>query len=56
MIAHRLSTVRSADRILVLDSGRVVAQGRHERLVRTSALYARLAQQLSAPKLLEQAS
>jgi ATP-binding cassette, subfamily B, bacterial len=56
VIAHRLSTVRSADRILVLDRGRVVAQGRHERLVRVSALYARLAQQLSAPKLLEQAS
>jgi ATP-binding cassette, subfamily B, bacterial len=56
VIAHRLSTVRAADRILVLERGRVAAQGRHDQLVRTSPLYARLAQQLSAPKLLEQAS
>ena len=48
VIAHRLSTVRAADRILVLDQGRVVAQGRHDELVHTSPLYAQLARQLSA--------
>jgi ATP-binding cassette, subfamily B, bacterial len=42
-IAHRLSTVRQADRILVLDEGRVVASGDHETLLRDSELYARFA-------------
>jgi ATP-binding cassette subfamily B protein len=46
VIAHRLSTVRAADRILVLDSGRVVGEGTHEELVRSNHLYARLAAQL----------
>jgi ATP-binding cassette, subfamily B, bacterial len=46
VIAHRLSTVRSADRILVLDSGRVVGEGTHDELVRSNHLYARLAAQL----------
>ncbi len=46
VIAHRLSTVQAADRILVLDHGRVAAQGRHDDLVHTSPLYARLSQQL----------
>ena len=41
VIAHRLSTVRQADRILVLDSGVLVAQGAHEALTRSNDLYAR---------------
>jgi ATP-binding cassette subfamily B protein len=47
VIAHRLSTVRAADRILVLDHGAVVAEGTHEALLQTSALYRELAMQLT---------
>ncbi len=43
VIAHRLATVRRADRILVLEAGRLVAQGRHDELMQDSELYARLA-------------
>lgn len=43
VIAHRLSTVRAADRILVFDGGRVVEQGRHEELVAKGGVYAGLA-------------
>lgn len=43
VIAHRLATVRDADRIAVLDQGRLQALGSHEELIRTSSLYARLA-------------
>jgi len=42
-IAHRLATVRHVDRIVVLDAGRIVAAGTHDRLVADSPLYARLA-------------
>jgi ATP-binding cassette, subfamily B, bacterial len=43
VIAHRLATVRGADRIVVMDEGRIVEQGRHDELVRRGGLYARLA-------------
>jgi ATP-binding cassette subfamily B protein len=41
-IAHRLSTLREADRILVFDRGRLTEQGSHEELLRTDGQYARL--------------
>jgi subfamily B ATP-binding cassette protein MsbA len=43
LIAHRLSTVRAADRIYVIDKGRVVEEGDHAQLMRLGGLYARLA-------------
>lgn len=43
VIAHRLATIRDADRILVLDNGQIVEEGSHEALLARNGAYARLA-------------
>jgi ATP-binding cassette subfamily B protein len=43
IVAHRLATVKKADRIIVFDAGRIVAEGTHDQLVAQGGLYARLA-------------
>jgi ATP-binding cassette subfamily B protein len=43
IVAHRLATVKKADRIIVFDAGRIVASGKHDELVSEDGLYARLA-------------
>ena len=51
VIAHRLATVVRADRILLLDQGRIIAEGTHEMLMVESSLYRTLADlQFSVPK------
>ncbi|MGH6954387.1 MAG: ATP-binding cassette domain-containing protein, partial [Alphaproteobacteria bacterium] len=57
VIAHRLATVLKADRIAVLNHGRVVATGRHSELVAAGGLYARLAAlQFDAPEIADPGS
>ena len=53
VIAHRLSTVVNADRILVFDQGRLVEEGTHRELVARNGLYARLASLQFAPDAAE---
>jgi ATP-binding cassette subfamily B protein len=43
IIAHRLATVLKADRIVVIEAGRIIATGTHEQLLEANPLYARLA-------------
>ncbi len=43
MIAHRLATVLKADRILVMENGRIVEEGTHQLLVKKNGIYANLA-------------
>ena len=43
VIAHRLATVKKADRIVVIEDGRIVAEGKHDDLIKEGGLYARLA-------------
>ena len=42
IVAHRLSTIEKADKIVVIDQGQVIAQGKHEELVHQNGLYAKL--------------
>jgi ABC-type multidrug transport system fused ATPase/permease subunit len=49
VIAHRLSTVRDADRILVIDGGRIVEQGDHATLSAQDGPYRRMVQLLEVP-------
>jgi ABC-type multidrug transport system fused ATPase/permease subunit len=50
-IAHRLSTVTKADRIIVLDKGKIVEEGKHEELLAKEGLYFKMHQQLNTPEL-----
>jgi subfamily B ATP-binding cassette protein HlyB/CyaB len=56
IIAHRLSTVRMCDRIVVMDKGRVVEQGNHDQLIKHNGYYARLHRYQSTPPSLRDTS
>jgi ATP-binding cassette subfamily B protein len=49
VVAHRLSTIRAADQVLVVDDGQIVERGRHDDLLRRRGAYYRLHQQQFAP-------
>jgi ATP-binding cassette subfamily B protein len=53
VIAHRLSTIALADRIVVLERGRIVAEGDHEQLLESSELYREIVAQRASPEDLE---
>ena len=54
IISHRISAVREADEILVLDEGRIIERGNHDELVRHGGVYAELYQQQRLSEELEQ--
>jgi ABC-type multidrug transport system fused ATPase/permease subunit len=50
-IAHRLSTVTGADRIIVLEHGRIIEEGSHKELLAKQGLYFKMYKTLSTPEL-----